>query len=94
MPLEHTDHRVPARETSPNVRDGKMRSSRRALLLGVAGVIGASVLTACGSDTSRDAARGREKDASRESVVKELQATETWNLVNGTATPGTPEAGE
>jgi len=57
-------------------------------------LVSAAALTGCGGGTSRDAARGRERDASRESVVKELQATETWNLVNGTATPGTPEAGE
>ncbi|HEV2073458.1 MAG TPA: hypothetical protein VGR29_07420 [Thermomicrobiales bacterium] len=48
-----------------------------------------TALAGCADGTSREAARGREEDSSNESVVKDLQATETWNLVNATTPPGT-----
>lgn len=85
MPLEPIEHRDRDQGTSSRV-------SRRALLGGGA-ILLVTALTACAEGTVRDAKVGKERDASRESVVKNLQATETWNLVNGTPTPGpsTPE---
>lgn len=85
MPLEPTEHRDHAQPTS--------RSFSRRVLLGGGSILLAGVLVACGGSSVREAERGRERDASRDSVVKELQATETWNLVNATPTPdaSTPE---
>lgn len=86
MPLEPTNarHRNPA---------SKRGLTRRRLFTGGGALLVAGVLAACTESSSRDAARGKNRDASRESVVKELQATETWNLVNATSTPegSTPE---
>lgn len=85
MPLEPTERRDREQQTS-------RMASRRALLGGGVTLL-AATLTACSGSSMREAGRGREKDASRESVVKGLQATETWNLVNPESTPGasTPE---
>ena len=70
--------------------------SRRNLLLACMALSAATALASCGSGTSREAERGREEDAANESVVKDLQATQTWNLVNATPPPGTqvPEGEE
>lgn len=67
--------------------------TRRRLLLRGGSLLGGVALTACGDGTSREAARGREQDTSKDSVLKDLQATETWNLVNATPPAGseTPE---
>jgi hypothetical protein len=89
MHSEGIDHRARTRVTS------KLLSRRNLLLCGTA--LGAgTALAGCGNGTSREAARGREEDAVNESVVKDLQATETWNLVNATPPPGTqmPDGGE
>lgn len=68
----------------------RCRRARRDFILGglVASVL---VLAACAEGTQRDAERGREDDAQRDSIVKELQATETWSRINGTPPP-TPDA--
>jgi outer membrane lipoprotein SlyB len=52
----------------------------------------ALALTGCADGLSSDAERARQADESRDSIVTDLQATQTWNLVHGTpeATP-TPE---
>ena len=86
MPLEHIDH--PARETLT-----RPRFSRRRWFLAASSVVTGFVLTGCASGTQQDSERGREKDASRDSVVKDLQATETWNVVHGTP-PATPPGEE
>lgn len=77
-----------------NTRDDATRSSDRRLsrrrLVGLSGVmLAGAMLAGCSSDSSREAERGRALDASQESIVKDLQATETWLVVNGTpdATP-------
>lgn len=44
----------------------------------------ALILTGCGTDRASDAARGRQQDAERESVIGADQATYTWNLLYGT----------
>jgi hypothetical protein len=66
------------------------RSTRRRFLLTAGSLAAAAALAGCASGTSRDAVRGREKDSTRDSIVKDLQATETWNVVHATPTPGTP----
>ena len=38
----------------------------------------------CAEGTSKDAERGRERDAERTSVVDDLQSTRTSELINGT----------
>ena len=38
----------------------------------------------CAEGTSKDAERGRERDAERTSVVDDLQSTRTAELINGT----------
>jgi hypothetical protein len=63
--------------------------SRRRLLLGAVAVLGGGGLTACSTGSSREAERGRQRDAERTSVVDDLQATRTASLVLGTP-PATP----
>ncbi|HYJ12600.1 MAG TPA: hypothetical protein VEW66_03360, partial [Thermomicrobiales bacterium] len=69
------------------------RVSRRRILLGTCGIAGIAVgLTACSTGSSREAERGRERDAERTSVVDRMQATRTASLIIGTppATPSDP----
>lgn len=65
--------------------------SRRRFFSLAAMALAGGTLAACSGDSSRDAERGREADTQRESVVKDLQATQTWNLIHGTP-PATPAA--
>ncbi len=51
------------------------------------------ILAGCADGLAPDAQRGRDQDRSRDSVVTDLQATQTWNLVHGTP-PSTPVPGE
>lgn len=51
------------------------------------------LLSGCADGLAPDAQRGREQDSRRDSVVTDLQATQTWNLVHGTP-PSTPVPGE
>ncbi len=76
MPLDPIDHLEPARQTS-----------RRWIAIGLLG--SALVLTGCAQGTRSDAARGQAEDAKRDSIVSDMQATETYLLVSGTpeATP-------
>lgn len=82
MHLEDIDRRARTRATR------KALTRRHLLLWGSALGVG-TALAGCADGTSREAARGREEDSSNESVVKDLQATETWNLVNATPPLGT-----
>lgn len=56
-------------------------------------LLAASLLAGCSGGLSGDALRGRQADATRESVVTDLQATHTWNIVHGTpeSTPAPDE---
>ncbi len=82
MHSEDIDRRARTRATR------KVLTRRHVILYGSA--LGAgTALGGCADGTSREAARGREEDSSNESVVKDLQATETWNLVNATPPPET-----
>ncbi|HWV24815.1 MAG TPA: hypothetical protein VNZ58_11545 [Thermomicrobiales bacterium] len=79
MPLERIEPRNRAQRTNPPLT--------RRLALGVSAVLLATALTACSGGNVKEAEHGREQDASRDSVVKGMQATETWLLVNATPTP-------
>jgi hypothetical protein len=70
-----------------------MRINRRRLLAGAGGLASVALLAGCAEGTRSDAERGKQEDAERESVVKDLQATETYRLVHETDStpPSTPE---
>jgi acyl-coenzyme A synthetase/AMP-(fatty) acid ligase len=64
--------------------------SRRRIIVCALGFIGGgAALTACSTGSSREAERGRARDAERTSVVDNMQATRTASLINGTP-PATP----
>lgn len=44
----------------------------------------AMTVAGCADGLSTDAERAKQADATRESIVTDLQATQTWNLVHGT----------
>lgn len=74
--------------------DQDLMSRARSVAAKVSVVLIAGVLlTGCADGQVQDAERGRDSDASRESVVTDLQATQTWNLVHGTP-ESTPEPDE
>ncbi len=82
MPLVPTEN--PAR------RHARKTISRRRLLGGLLLAGGnAGLVTGCSTGDSRDAERGRRLDAERTSVMDDLQATRTAELVFGTP-PSTP----
>lgn len=85
MHLEPTDHREVARKRT-------FRERHHALSRLVAVLLVTLALAGCVTGTANDAERARQRDATQESVLTDLQATETWNVVNGTpqSTP-TPE---
>jgi hypothetical protein len=72
---------------------GRRLIGRRGLVLALGGLVGSGVLAGCSTGSSREAERGRRRDAERTSIVDEVQATRTASLILGTppATPGTPE---
>lgn len=53
-------------------------------------LLAATLLAGCADGRATDAERGRESDADRDSIVTDLQATQTWNLIHGTP-ESTPE---
>ncbi len=85
MPLEPTAR--PAREAT------SMISFRRLSGRIAVAVLALGLLVGCADGLAPDAQRGRDQDRSRDSVVTDLQATQTWNLVHGTP-PSTPVPGE
>lgn len=85
MPLEPTAR--PVRGTT------SMTSLRRLSALVAVAVLALGLLAGCADGLAPDAQRGREQDRSRDSIVTDLQATQTWNLVHGTP-PSTPVPGE
>jgi hypothetical protein len=60
------------------------------MMLGLLGVVGAVGFTACSTGNSREAERGKRRDAERTSVVDEVQATRTASLILGSPPPATP----
>ena len=86
MPLEPIANRVPPPTES--------RFTRRRLFSLTAIGAGSTILVSCAQGTSREAERGKERDAERTSVVDNLQATRTADLVDGTpdaTPPSTPD---
>jgi hypothetical protein len=53
-------------------------------------LLAATLLAGCADGRANDAERGREADGDRDSIVTDLQATQTWNLIHGTP-ESTPE---
>lgn len=53
----------------------------------------AVTVAGCADGLATDAERAKQADATRESVLTDLQATQTWNLVHGTP-ESTPTTGE
>ena len=53
-------------------------------------LLAATLLAGCADGRATDAERGRQADQDRDSVVTDLQATQTWNLIHGTP-ESTPE---
>lgn len=52
------------------------------------------LLAGCSTGNAPEAQRGQQQDAERESVITDMQATHTWDLINSTpdSTPDeTPE---
>ena len=64
------------------------RRSRRATLGALA--ISLLVLVGCSTGNAPEAQRGQQQDAQRESVISDMQATHTWDLINSTP-ESTPE---
>ena len=79
MPLEPIVH-----------HDQPTSTSRRAAVLGLV-LLGAAVLTGCAEGTRSDAERGQAEDAERDSVVSDMQATESYLRVNSPAASPSPE---
>lgn len=74
-PTEH--HRSytipPAMETRP-------RRGRALIALVLCG----TMLAGCSTGDAPEARRGQEQDGKQESVISDMQATYTWELINGT----------
>ncbi len=54
------------------------------------------VLTGCSTGSAPEAERGKQQDAQQESIISNMQATHTWDLINGTpeSTPDDTEEPE
>ena len=53
-------------------------------------ILAVMMLVACSTGTSNEANRGKQADEERTSVISDMQATRTWEIVNGTP-ESTPE---
>jgi hypothetical protein len=56
-------------------------------------IVVATTLAGCADGLATDAERGRRDDESRDSIVTDLQATQTWNIIHGTP-ESTPSPGQ
>ena len=52
--------------------------------------VSAVLVTGCSTGSAPEAERGQREDAQRTSVISDMQATYTWDLINSTP-EGTPE---
>ena len=84
MPLEPIGRQDRGQTSMDKGRSRRWTARFAALLLG------ATLLVGCADGIASDAERGREADEKRDSVVTDLQATQTWNLIHGTP-ESTPE---
>lgn len=53
-------------------------------------ILAVMMLVACSTGTSNEANRGKQVDAERTSVISDMQATRTWEIMNSTP-ESTPE---
>jgi hypothetical protein len=68
--------------------------ARRLAAIAIAVSVTIGTLAGCAEGTSRDAERGKARDAQRTSVVSDLQATQSARVLNpGTPPPATPTPG-
>lgn len=51
------------------------------------------LLAGCSTGSAPEAQHGKQEDAQRESIISDMQATHTWDMINGTP-ESTPEATE
>lgn len=84
MPLEPTGRRDRGQTSMDKTRWRTVGARFAAVLVSV------TLLAGCADGIASDAERGREADEKRDSIVTDLQATQTWNLVHGTP-ESTPE---
>ncbi len=49
------------------------------------------LLVGCSTGSAPEATRGQQQDANRDSVISDMQATRTWEIIHGTP-PSTPTA--
>lgn len=69
------------------VTDGRMKRAIAAMLLSL------FLLAGCTTGSAPEAQQGKREDAQRESVISDMQATHTWDLINSTP-ESTPEPTE
>jgi hypothetical protein len=78
--------------TAPRERRASRR--RRLATLAIAAAVVIGTLAGCAEGTSRDSERGKARDAQRTSVVSDMQATQSVQvLLPGTPPPATPTPG-
>ena len=51
------------------------------------------LLAGCSTGSAPEAEHGKKEDAQRESIISDMQATHTWDMINSTP-ESTPEATE
>lgn len=69
----------------------KRQETKRKLRNGVAILLlSGGLLAGCSTGTSNEAERGKQEDSQHESVITDMQATHTWELINSTP-DSTPE---
>jgi PBP1b-binding outer membrane lipoprotein LpoB len=49
------------------------------------------LLVGCSTGSAPEASRGQQQDATRDSVISDMQATRTWEIIHGTPA-STPDA--
>lgn len=69
------------------VTNRRIQAMLASILLSIALLVG------CTTGSAPEAERGKQDDAQRESVISDMQATHTWDLINSTP-ESTPEDGE
>lgn len=73
----------------------KPETSRKLRNVFAALLLSSALLTGCSTGTSNEAEQGKKEDSQNESVIGDMQATHTWDMINGTpeSTPeNTPES--
>lgn len=66
--------------TMPPAMAIRHRYGRALIALALCG----TVLVGCSTGDAPEARRGQEQDSKQESVISDMQATYTWELINGT----------